>query len=169
MQHKISLIILLSSVLLAFGFISQCTSPEGDQQPQQNATAQPEAPTPELAEYMSTMQYYTHKFALSVDAEHQELAQFYFHEIRALSDQIKEDIPGYEGYDIARFMRIFMDPAIQPVEDALNSNDWEKSRAEVINLVDTCNSCHNATGHGFVNVTPGFDKNPYSQDFAAED
>jgi cytochrome c553 len=167
MQHKIILPFLLTSVLFSFIFISQCTSPEQSQQKQQKASTQSEATTPELAEYMSTMHYYTHKFALAVDAEHQELAQFYFHEIRALSDEIKKDIPGYEGYDIARFMGIFMDPVIQPVEDALSNKNWENARSEVLNVIDSCNSCHNATGHGFVNVTPGFDKNPYSQDFSS--
>lgn len=167
MHQKNILPALLSSILVTFIFISQCTSPEQNQQEQQNTSAQPEATTPELAEYMSTMQYYTHKFALAVDAEHQELAQFYFHEIRALSDEIKKDIPGYEGYDIARFLGIFMDPTIQPVEDALSENNWAATRKEVLNLIDSCNSCHNATGHGFVNVTPGFDKNPYIQDFSS--
>jgi hypothetical protein len=167
MQHRFLLPGLLILVLISFTFISQCTSAgQQNRENQENATQQA-ATTPELAEYMSTMQYYTHKFALAVDAEHRELAQFYFHEIRALSDEIKKDIPGYEGYDIARFMGIFMDPTIQPVEDALSNNNWETTRNEVINLIDSCNSCHNATAHGFVEVTPGFDKNPYNQDFSS--
>jgi len=167
MQHRFLLPGILSIILISFVFISQCTSAEQQKREAQESSMQQDAPTPELAEYMSTMQYYTHKFALAVDAEHRELAQFYFHEIRALSDEIKKDIPGYEGYDIARFMGIFMDPTIQPVEDALSSNNWETTRKEVLNLIDSCNSCHNATGHGFVEVTAGFDKNPYNQDFSS--
>jgi len=167
MQHRFLLPGILSIILISFVFISQCTSAEQQKREGQESSMQQDAPTPELAEYMSTMQYYTHKFALAVDAEHRELAQFYFHEIRALSDEIKKDIPGYEGYDIARFMGIFMDPTIQPVEDALSSNNWETTRKEVLNLIDSCNSCHNATGHGFVEVTAGFDKNPYNQDFSS--
>ena len=167
MQHRFLLPGILSIILISFVIISQCTSAEQQKREGQESSMQQDAPTPELAEYMSTMQYYTHKFALAVDAEHRELAQFYFHEIRALSDEIKKDIPGYEGYDIARFMGIFMDPTIQPVEDALSSNNWETTRKEVLNLIDSCNSCHNATGHGFVEVTAGFDKNPYNQDFSS--
>ncbi|HKL19078.1 MAG TPA: hypothetical protein VJ905_08915 [Halalkalibaculum sp.] len=167
MQHRFLLPGILSIILISFVIISQCTSAEQQKREGPESSMQQDAPTPELAEYMSTMQYYTHKFALAVDAEHRELAQFYFHEIRALSDEIKKDIPGYEGYDIARFMGIFMDPTIQPVEDALSSNNWETTRKEVLNLIDSCNSCHNATGHGFVEVTAGFDKNPYNQDFSS--
>ncbi|MDX1586051.1 MAG: hypothetical protein R3222_04885 [Balneolaceae bacterium] len=166
MPHRILLPSLLTIMLTSFLFISQCASPEPQSQESGNSTQQ-DASTPELAEYMSTLQYYTHKFALAVDAEHRELAQFYFHEIRALSDAIKQDIPGYEGYDIARFMGIFMDPTIQPVEDALSGNEWAATREATLNLIDSCNSCHNATAHGFVEVTPGFDKNPYNQDFSS--
>ncbi len=166
MQHRFLLPGLLSLILISFVFISQCTSNESQSQ-NSGTSMQQDATTPELAEYMSTLQYYTHKFALAVDAEHRELAQFYFHEIRALSDEIKKDIPGYEGYDIARFMGIIMDPTIQPVEDALADNNWETTRKEVLNLIDSCNSCHNATAHGFVEVTAGFDKNPYNQDFSS--
>lgn len=165
MQHQLVLFSLMVLMLTSFGFISQCTAPDqNDTFRSQNI--QQEAATPELAEYMGTMQYYTHKFALATDAENQELATFYFNEIRALSEQIKKDIPGYEGYDIARFMGIFLDPAIQPVADALEGNDWEETRSQVLQLINSCNSCHNATSHGFVQVTPGFDRNPYNQDFS---
>lgn len=165
MQHKFILPALLSFVLIIFGFISQCTPDQQEPATQSPTRIQPEEEVPELAEYMATMQYYTHKFALAVGSENQELAQFYFNEIRALSDQIKQDVPGYEGYEIARFMGIFLDPAIQPVADALQENDWEETRSQVLQLVNSCNSCHNATAHGFVKVTPGFDKNPYNQNF----
>lgn len=168
MSHRILLPGLLSIVLFSFIFLSQCTSQEqSNRQQEQQSSTQQDAPAPELAEYMSKMLYYTHKFALSVDAENRELAQFYFHETRALSEEIKKDIPGYEGYDIARFMRLFLDPTIQPVEDALAGNNWQTTRKTALDLIDSCNSCHNATGHGFVNVTPGFDKNPYNQDFSS--
>lgn len=166
MQHKFIPPALLSLVFIAFGFISQCTTDRQEPAAEIPTRAQAEEEVPELAEYMTTMQYYTHKFALSVNAENQELAQFYFTEIRALSDQIKEDVPGYEGYEIARFMGIFLDPAIQPVADALQGDNWQETRNQVQQLVDSCNSCHTATSHGFVKVIPGYEKNPYNQDFS---
>lgn len=166
MQHKHLVPALLSITFIFFGFLSQCTSSQQQTEQQSNISSQADEEVPELAEYMSTMQYYTHKFALAVNERNQELAQFYFNEIRALADQIKKDIPGYEGYDIARFMGIFLDPAIQPVADALKGSDWGETKTQVQELVNSCNSCHNATSHGFVQVTPGFDKNPYNQDFS---
>ena len=165
MSRKIIVASLLAFVFASFGFLSQCSPDSQQSSSSPNQQTQPEE-VPELAEPMSTMQHYTHKFALAVDAENQELAQFYFHEIRAISDEIKENIPGYEGYDIARFMRLFLDPVIPPVEEALANTDWNETRRQVQELVNSCNTCHNATAHGFVQITPGFDKNPYNQDFS---
>ncbi len=122
---------------------------------------------PELADAMGQLQTYFHKYALAVDAENHELATFYFHEVRASADGIKENIPGYEGYDIARFMKTFLDPTIEPVEKALANKNWEQVRERTIEVVQACNSCHNATSHGFVKITPGFDNNPFNQDFSA--
>lgn len=122
---------------------------------------------PELADAMGDLQRYFHKFALAVEAENHELAEFYFHEVRASADGIKKNIPGYEGYDIARFMKTFLDPTIEPVETALANKNWEKVRKRTIELNNACNSCHNATSHGFVKVEPGFDNNPFNQDFSA--
>lgn len=122
---------------------------------------------PELADAMGQLQYYTHKYALALDAKNHKLATFYFHEVRAAADGIKKNIPGYEGYDISRFMKLMLDPTIVPVETALANKNWEEARAKTITMISACNSCHNATGHGFVQVTAGFDKNPYNQDFSA--
>lgn len=147
-----------------------CSSPEnnskqatetqqGSQKAQQN--------TPELADAMGQLQTYTHKYALAVEAENHELATFYFHEVRASADGIIENIPGYEGYDIARFMNLFLVPTLEPVETALANKNWEQVRKRTIEMISACNSCHNATSHGFVKITPGFDNNPFNQDFSA--
>lgn len=155
-------------LFMASVLIIQCNSQTDEpQQNKQQASQKAQEEVPELADAMGQLQYYTHKYALALDAENHELATFYFHEIRAAADGIKENIPGYEGYDIARFMGIFLDPTIEPVETALANRNWEEARKRTIDMVNACNSCHNATSHGFVKVTPGFSNNPYNQDFSA--
>ncbi|SMO59818.1 hypothetical protein [Fodinibius sediminis] len=157
-------------LFIASALIIQCNSQPGEEpvseQPQQ-AAQKAKQDTPELADAMGQLQYYTHKYALALDARNHELATFYFHEVRAAADGIIENIPGYEGYDIARFMNLFLSPTLEPVETALASRNWEEARQRTIEMVDACNSCHNATSHGFVKVTPGFSDNPYNQDFSA--
>lgn len=174
MQNSASNIRRLFSLLGLFALsvlIVHCSSDTDPDQSQTNKdTAQKAAEdVPELADAMGQLQTYTHKYALAVDAEYHELAEFYFHEVRASTDHIKENIPGYEGYDIERFMTMFLDPTIEPVQTALDNRDWDEVRQRTIEMVDACNDCHNATSHGFVRVTPGFDNNPFNQDFSAPD
>lgn len=147
----------------------QCTRPQenGQNRPSGNPVqSQQQAPaTPELAEYMSSLQLFTHKTALAVEAENGELAQFYFHEMRATMNSIKRDVPGYEGYNIAQFMEIFLDPTIQPFDRSLRDRNWEEARNHFDEIINSCNTCHRATSHGFIQVTAGYDKNPYNQVF----
>jgi hypothetical protein len=118
---------------------------------------------------MGQLQYYFHKYSLAVEAQNHELATFYFHEVRAAVDGIRKNIPGYEGYDIARFMKMFLIPTIEPVETALSNKNWADVREKTIAVAKACNSCHNATSHGFIQVKPGFDNNPYNQDFSTSE
>lgn len=148
--------------------VVHCSPPEKkSSEPKQNKIQKAKEDVPELADAMGQLQAYTHKYALAVEAKNHELATFYFHEVRASADGIKENIPGYEGYDISRFMKMMMDPTIEPIETALANRDWEKVRKRTITMIDACNSCHNATSHGFIEITPGFDNNPYNQEFTA--
>ncbi|WP_445665369.1 hypothetical protein [Fodinibius sp. AD559] len=161
------LCLVLTFILCAFLTI-QCTT----EQPKNNSASQQKVQkakedTPELADAMGQLQTYFHKYALAVEAKNHELATFYFHEVRAAADGIKENIPGYEGYDIKRFMTLIFDPSIEPVETALANKNWDEVREKTIDLTNSCNSCHNATSHGFVKITPGFNNNPFNQDFSA--
>lgn len=163
-------IVAVLTLFLCSSLVIHCTnSPESEQasSQQQSQPQKANQDVPELADAMGQLQYYTHKYALALDAQNHELATFYFHEVRAAADGIKENIPGYEGYDIARFMGLFLDPTIEPIETALANRNWEEARQNTIDMINACNSCHNATSHGFVKVTAGFDNNPYNQDFSA--
>lgn len=162
------LLAIVSVFLLAVLTIQCNTQTENPQkgQTENEGVVKAKEDVPELADAMGQLQTYLHKYALALEAENHELATFYFHEVRASADGIKENIPGYEGYDIDRFMRLFFDPVVEPVEESLASRDWEEARAKTIELVDACNTCHSATNHGFVQVTPGFSNNPFNQDFS---
>lgn len=161
---RISSIIILFTCSIVLVYCSS-DSPESEEGMATNSSQQTPSEVPELADAMGVLQQYTHKFALAVEAENQELANFYFHEIEASIERIKEEVPAYGGYDIRQFMKMFIDPTIEPVEEALQSQDWKDVREKTITMINTCNSCHNATGYGFIQVTPGFDNNPFNQEF----
>lgn len=168
-MSPIKLLSLVLSVVLCAFLTIQCTTEQSDNSASetQQEVKKAKEDTPELADAMGQLQKYFHKYALAVNAKNHELATFYFHEVRAAADGIKQNIPGYEGYDIKRFMTLIFDPAVEPVETALANKNWDEVKQKTIDLAKSCNSCHNATSHGFVKVTPGFDKNPFNQDFSA--
>lgn len=161
-------LITVVSLFFCMALLIQCTAEPQDAEISQQ-TKKAKKDTPELADAMGQLQDYLHKYALAMDAENHELATFYFHEVRASADGIKENIPGYEGYDINKFMIMLFDPTVEPVEKALANKNWNKVRTKTIEMVDACNSCHNATAHGFIQVTPGFNNNPFNQDFSASE
>ncbi|MDX1636688.1 MAG: hypothetical protein R3281_01880 [Balneolaceae bacterium] len=148
-------------------FIYGCGQSNEEQERQQFAKVSQEQ-TPELAEYMQHIRRYTHKMSLSVQARNQELADFYMHELQASALSVKQDVPGYEGYDIAYFTEMLMDPEIDTLRTSLDTGDWQRIEADLTDLITSCNTCHNATGHGFINVTSGVEKNPYNQVFEPE-
>lgn len=161
MQRR--LLYLFSYLALSFSgmlFLSQCNQPEN-----LNLNRQASEPTPELANYMSRLQYFSHKLALSVDAKNTDAAAFYFHEVKELVEAVKEEVPEYEGYDISRLTENMLEPKIALADSALHSNNWKETRIGMVALIDACNACHHATDHGFIQVTPGFNDNPYNQVF----
>lgn len=159
-------IAILVTLFTGLAFVNGCNqqSQNKPQERQQFAKAR-QSQTPELAEYMQHIRRYTHKLSLSVQARNRELADFYMHELQASALSVKQDVPGYEGYDIAYFMTQFLDPTIDTLRTSLDSEDWDTIEGDLNTLVNSCNTCHNATGHGFIQVTAGMEKNPYNQVF----
>ncbi|MDX1639450.1 MAG: hypothetical protein R3281_15900 [Balneolaceae bacterium] len=160
-------IILVLTLTLLTGtlFVNSCERQEPQQERQQFAKINEGQTTPELAEYMQYIGGYLHKLSLSVQARNPDLADFYMHELQASVLAVKQDVPGYEGYDIAYFTELLLDSQIDSLRTTLKTRDWDAIRARINTTVNSCNTCHNATGHGFVQVTAGFDKNPYNQVF----
>ncbi len=158
----------LLSILTIFAvaaLIMQCNSTaqdENDNKPEEHEEV-------ELAVVMSQLQTHAHKFALSVEAENHELASFYMHEMEESAETITEKVPTYEGYNIAELMEQYLEPQMESTEEALEEKDWDNVRQQTIKLVNSCNSCHGASDHGFVKITPGFDNNPFNQDFSASE
>lgn len=156
----------LLSVLIIFAFSALIIQCESIAQDEENHETE-EHEEVELAVAMGQLQTYTHKYALAVEAENHELASFYLHEVEEAAEGIAEDVPTYEGYDIAKLIGQYLEPEIEPTEEALESKNWEEVRKQTIKLVDTCNSCHEASDHEFIEINPSFDKNPFNQNFSS--
>lgn len=119
---------------------------------------------PELAESMALLQRYTHKLSLAVTARNAELARFYQHELEEVSEEIGEEIPVYEGHEVAKLMSSMLDPQIEAMEQAVAAGDWPRCGELVGTLTQACNSCHQATEHAFIHIAAA-PANPFNQKF----
>lgn len=119
----------------------------------------PEPNEPELAVQMEYIQRYTHKLGLSIDGENRELAEFYLHELNERVKTVIDEVPYYEGYQIAEFTKALLVPRLEPLDQQVEKENWAEAYKQFEEMIKTCNSCHKATNHGFIEVTPGTDKN----------
>ncbi len=123
----------------------------------------------ELAPYMGELQRLTHKLALSVAAGNGALAAFYAYESIEKLKEIQSDVPEYDGQPIALLIdRHGLPPTLAFAKLAKQTppggNQLELERA-MNQLIDACNTCHAATLHEFIKITPGTGVNPFNQDF----
>jgi len=120
---------------------------------------------PELAAYMGDLQHHTHKLDLSIQAENAALAEFYLHEVREASEQIEQLFPQHDGVPVADLVRAMLDPRLVALRSAVESERWDEARSGLSDLIASCNACHAAAGHGFIQVEPT-SANPFNQSFA---
>lgn len=123
----------------------------------------------ELARHMSTLQRWTHKTALSVQARNQRLAEFYLHETEEAVETIQTKAPTYEGYEIKTLTEQMLVPSLDSLDAAVDAADWPVADQRLQTVARSCNQCHAATDHGFVNIKLDALQNPYAQSFAPDD
>jgi hypothetical protein len=120
---------------------------------------------PGLAVQMKQMSYWTHKLGLSIEAENDRLADFYHHELEEATEYLVATKAEYKGLPIAQLIETMMAPVVEDMENALEDGDWPGVRRSYNMLVQSCNSCHAATGYGQIIITSGFGNNPFNMNF----
>ena len=118
----------------------------------------------EFIGYMTRMQYFTHKLALSIEVGSQELQEFYAHEVEeqiegALEVEALDEIP------VAKLMREFLVPKFETLEAAVKAGNTEQVNADLDALIEGCNRCHSAARRPYINIERRTE-NPYMQSFA---
>lgn len=125
------------------------------------------AALPELATTMGDLQRHTHKLMLSVDAENADLSRFYLHELDEITEQLEALFPEHDGVPVAALAGELLVPRLDALRATLQVDDWEAARGQLGQLVDGCNACHAAAGHGFIRVELTTE-NPFNQSFSVE-
>ena len=122
------------------------------------------ADTPGLAILMERMQTYTHKLQLSIEARNEPLVHFYLHELEETSEFVADNIEHYHEYPVGDLVREMLLPSIERLEESVESGEWQAGDARFTALIETCNTCHLATGHGAIRIAPATG-NPFAQEF----
>ena len=118
----------------------------------------------ELVNYMRNLQYFTHKISLSLDANNGALAGFYAHEMEEVIEEL-EEIEHYDDHPIGKLVESKLEPAFEAFEDSLHDKTPAAASPAFDRLIDACNTCHEATEHGFI-VIRRITDNPFMQSFA---
>lgn len=153
------------TLLIVFGIVFVSGSLVG-QENGQGAILEFEEEVPELATYMSTLQTYTHKLSLSIDAENQALAAFYAFEASLLLEEIQEEIPVYEGIPVALYIDRMGKEPFDHLKAVLKEDepDYVKINHAMDSVVNACNLCHVSSQFPQIRIKRN-SFNPYMQDF----
>lgn len=117
-----------------------------------------------LIYHMSFISRYAQKLYFAGEAENWELADIYSHEIEEISADIVSRGEMHDGINISELMESMLLPQIEQLEKAIDSGDREMFMDRYNVMIQSCNSCHEASDYGAVKVTVP-DVNPYAQDF----
>lgn len=168
---KPSTITLTILSLLALFFVAQSCTPATDTHNIEIETTNDESHmgsnAPGLAIQMKYIQHWTHKLGLSVEAQNAELVEFYHHELEEGTEELIATIKEYDGYPIAELAETMLLPQIKAFETAEESGDWNQISQAYQTIITSCNSCHQASAHGYIKIVDGFGNNPFNQDFSA--
>jgi len=125
------------------------------------------AAEPGVATLMERMLTYIHKLQLSVAARNAPLADFYLHELEETAEYIAEHVESYDDQPVGLLTEQMLLPAIEELEDAVEDADWAIGDKRFAALLESCNSCHVASGYGEIRIVPA-SGNPFAQDFTAQ-
>jgi hypothetical protein len=107
----------------------------------------------ELAEPMGAFQRFADKLYFSGLAENWELAAFYLHEMKETAEEIIAHEIIEDGMEITPLMRGHLLPALNQLRSALESRETPLFERRYQSLVTSCNGCHQATRHEFIQIT----------------
>ncbi len=141
---------LLVVVLCAFGIVS-CSRPSSEEHPR------PAAAAPAIG-YGTVMADVARRFELvgrAFAAERFELAEYQLGEIEEqFAETLPHASPPKEGHPevLPALARDFAQTHVADLRHALSSRDRAQITAAFARTATACNGCHEASGHGFIEV-----------------
>ncbi len=105
-----------------------------------------------LGEMMGYMQRYADKLWFAGEARNWELAEFYRGEIAETEEGIGQAHVTKDGIEVSKLISTMFPPAFDAVSKAVIAHDPVQFRQSYQTMVGTCNACHEASKHGFIQI-----------------
>lgn len=118
---------------------------------------------------LGTMQQYQRfstKLWFAGDAQNWELADFYTHELEEATEELIVNKVTYEGFNISELAENVIEPSIEKIEEGVKQKDQVLFLEGYDLLIQSCNSCHQATHHGFIKIIKPINPAIFNQDFS---
>jgi cytochrome c553 len=115
--------------------------------------AKPDAPKtyiPGLEQFMGVIQNEHMKLGFAGKANNWELAAYQLAEIKELLGDIQDLVPKFKDVSLTDMIDAVIVGPITDLEKAIDAKDARKFVAGYDHLITACNSCHEATGNGFI-------------------
>lgn len=106
----------------------------------------------EVAVLMLRLQTHADKLWWAGEAKNGPLAGFYLHELEEGAEELVEAHVKENGIDLSTMAGQLLVPKVEALEKAVEAGVWTRFEADYDALVTGCNSCHAASGHGFIRI-----------------
>ncbi len=120
----------------------------------------------EVAKAMGYMQRFSTKLYWAGSNENWELSEFYAHELEETIEEIAEVNVIDDGFEVSKMVTQMTMPAFEQVEKAIKNKDKSAFSSSFNMLIQSCNSCHAASKHEFIEITVPALEGVYNQKFS---
>jgi mono/diheme cytochrome c family protein len=105
---------------------------------------------PGLEQFMSVIQNEHAKLWYAGHARNWPLAAYQLSEIKEVMSDVQDLVPTFKDLPLADMLDAVITGQIARLEKAIDAKDTEAFAAGYDKLTAVCNSCHQATGNGFI-------------------
>jgi hypothetical protein len=114
------------------------------------AEAAPKSYIPGIEQFMNVIQNEHAKLWYAASARNWELAAYQLGEIKEIMSDVEDLYPKFRDLPLGKMLDDVITGPIAELEKALDAKDFNKVSAGYGKLTEACNSCHQATGNGFI-------------------
>jgi hypothetical protein len=154
------------ALVLPLGLLADAQEKQDKQDKQEKKDAEPAAKTyvPGIEQFMNVIQTEHAKLWFAGSARNWELAAYQLGEIKEIMSDVEDLYPKFKDLPLGKMLDDVITGPIAETEKALDAKDFAKFSAGYGKLTDACNTCHQATGNGFIVI-----QRPSGQAFPNQD